>query len=440
MSTLTVNGSAVKKMTIKDSSGTEQKVKKWYHDGVKVFSSGNICTYYVNTNDVHSEEIDGDDSCLTPKTFTPSISGWTFVGWREDNVVSSTVLTSKTMGEDPITLYAVFKKVSYVAGVYVTQWYNNGNWINPCIYVGTSSGTVVEYFNNGASIIPPKTFTPSISGWTFVGWRGDTTATSSVYGSYTMGTGIVTLYGVFRRTLTASFNGNGATSGSVSSISGIQYYNNGNYNSPTIKLPGNGFAKTDYVFTGWNYGAVGASVTLTSNITVYAQWRQSIVRIVQNSALCSGVSMVVGQVDRSDMYDWSTSGPSITLGSNAEEEWEQHAYLYFNVKVPAGKKVYATVRGQNLGSYIHLWESSFFMWRLINPATGVHETRRDILGGSKDFTNGGDTSITKDDVSVSVTSVALDAASYIGFTMNNGTYGGSGRIMRFTVVDLYYYV
>lgn len=145
MSTLTVNGSAVKKMTFKDSSGKEQKVKKWYHNDVKVFSSGNICTYYVDTGDLHTEEIDGEESCLTPKTFAPSKTGYIFVGWREDNTASSSVLSEKAMGEDPISLYAVFKTDfslsfvnNYASGgsmnpLYGTQYYNNGNVVNPTV-------------------------------------------------------------------------------------------------------------------------------------------------------------------------------------------------------------------------------------------------------------------------------------------------------------------
>lgn len=578
-----IDNNPIKRMFYDDS-----KVKKWYHDGERVYTSGNMVTYHIAQDTSFSEEVEYETSCLNPQNteYINHFNGWTFVGWREDNTASDQVLDTKIMGDDPLELYAVYRKdvkvtyynnstnPSYASG---TRYYNNGNVIDPKFtltqiassgwtargWSTSNSGNAGITYNNGATFSrdsditlyglyqQPVTVTyydnsstPSytsgtrywapagyvnptfklnqkaVSGWTARGWstanRGNAaitynngatfTASSNIalYGlyqqtitvayynnstspSYTSGirywapagaidptftliqaassgwvargwstsssgnAGItynngytfsrssnITLYGLYQRTLSATYNGNGATGGSVATQYVTQYWGPAGYINPTITLPACGFSKTDYKFTGWNYGSVGTNVTLNSNITVSAQWQQSIVRIVQNSTLCSGVSMIVGQVDNSDRYNWSQSGPSITLGSDAGSEWDQHAYLYFNVQVPAGKKVYATIRGQNLGSYIHLWESSFFMWRLSNPSTGVHETRRDILGGSRDFTNGGNTAITVDDKSVSV-SGTTDIASYIGFTMNNGYYGGSGRIMRFTVVDLYYY-
>ena len=130
----------------------------------------------------------------------------------------------------------------------------------------------VELIPNGKSALTPSSFTPSKSGYTFVGWREDTTATSSVLTSKIVQGSSFTLYAVFSRTLIASFNGNGATGGSTGSVSGVQYYNNGNVANPTITLPANGFTKTSYGFTGWNLGNPGTKITLTANITVYAQW------------------------------------------------------------------------------------------------------------------------------------------------------------------------
>lgn len=146
--TTTVNNVAVKKASLDDV-----KCKKIYLDDVKVFSSGNVVTYYVNINDIHQEEVDGDDTVLKPKTFTPAISGWQFVGWREDKAANASVLTSKTMGEDPISLYAVFKRslsLSYesnyatggsTATQWVTQYYNNGTWNNPVVYLSSCGYT-----------------------------------------------------------------------------------------------------------------------------------------------------------------------------------------------------------------------------------------------------------------------------------------------------------
>ena len=77
-------------------------------------------------------------------------------------------------------------------------------------------------------------------------------------------------------TFTISFNGNGSTSGSTSSHTGIAC--NG---SQTLRA--NGFTRTGWTFTGWNtspYGdgtayAAGATInSITSDIMLYAQWEK----------------------------------------------------------------------------------------------------------------------------------------------------------------------
>lgn len=164
-----------------------KKVKKIFRGGVKVYSAGNICTYHVDTGITYREEVDEGASCLSPKGFTPAKSGWGFVGWREDQTAGSSVLTGKLMGDDPVTLYAVFQKV-----------------------------------------------------------------------------------------VTLSYNGNGATSGSTAAQAGIRYYNNGNVLNPGFTVMANGFAKSGYIFTGWMSGSTaytaGQSVTLSSSLVLTAQW------------------------------------------------------------------------------------------------------------------------------------------------------------------------
>lgn len=170
-----------------------KKIKKIYIGTEKVYSSGSIVTYYVDTNIVYQEEVDSEATCLSPKTFTPAKSGYTFVGWREDTTASSSVLTSKVMGDSPITLYAVFKQ-----------------------------------------------------------------------------------------TITLSYNGNSSTSGSVSSQSGYKYYNNGNITNPSFSIAANGFARTNYSFIAWALGSTGgarygagATITLDASNTLFAVWSKN---------------------------------------------------------------------------------------------------------------------------------------------------------------------
>lgn len=171
------------------------KVKKVYLGSTLVYSSGNVCTYRVDEGTTYQEEVDEGESCLSPKTFAPAKPGWTFVGWRQDNSASSSVLDGLAMGDNPITLYAVFKQV-----------------------------------------------------------------------------------------ITLSYNGNGNTGGSTAAQTGTRYYNNGNVTNPTFMLSGCGFSRSGYNFSRWAIGnaggtqyTAGAGVTLSQNTTFYAVWVSAVV-------------------------------------------------------------------------------------------------------------------------------------------------------------------
>ena len=326
--------------TLKNVRHNGQKVKKWYHNGTKVYSAGNVVTYYFNQNDYAQEEIDSEASCLTPKTvdYMNHFSGWTFVGWREDNTASSTVLASKVMGDEPITLYAVYK-----------------------------------------------------------------------------------------RTLTATFNGNGATSGSVASISGTQYYNNGNTANPVITLPANGYGRSDYAFTGWNYGAVGAQITLTDNITVYAQWRQTVVRLVHNSALVSGVGMAV----YNQFYDDKSNPPqyygsSVNLYMDGDDNESSRCIVYFTSVIPYGKTVHMTLRATNISGSYGTANVKYFV--CVAPTSGAYPSQ---ISDFIDLSN-------YNGVAVSYAYTNAWSNTYFGLQLQNGTYGSSSRWVRFTVEELYY--
>ena len=76
------------------------KIKSMYYGNIKVYPNAGMVTYYVDTNKVYQEEVDIEESTLNPITFTPSKSGYTFIGWREDMSASSSVLSNKVMDED----------------------------------------------------------------------------------------------------------------------------------------------------------------------------------------------------------------------------------------------------------------------------------------------------------------------------------------------------
>lgn len=248
---------------------SDKKVKYVYKGGTKIYSAGNIVTYKVDESTSYTEEVDNEATCLSPTTFKPSKTGWTFLGWREDSESSSDVLSTKIMGDNPITLYAVFKQ-----GVTLTLYNNSSS-------ASTQSGT--RYYNNSNENNPSFKLTQNTaSGWSALGWCTSNGATASVTvengGTVTLAED-ATYYGKYSQTITLSYNGNGATSGSTASQTGTRYYNSGNYSNPSFTIRNNGFSRTYYKFSQWALNSAsgtkyngGNTIALSNNATMYAVW------------------------------------------------------------------------------------------------------------------------------------------------------------------------
>lgn len=168
------------------------------------------------------------------------------------------------------------------------------------VFLSFSTTYTVSYNANGGSGAPAsqtkiygKNLTlsssvPTRSGWNFVGWNTSNTATSAGYGAggtYTSNAG-ATLYAIWSKTITLSFNENGTTSGTApASITKTVY----NGNSATFKIPtatpylndaGIGtmqfnrwitsqyFNSPDYT-TGYK---PGSNITLSSDLTLYGSY------------------------------------------------------------------------------------------------------------------------------------------------------------------------
>ena len=304
-------------------------------NGVTVWTAAATVTYYVDSGTSYQENVVYGNSVLSPSSFTPSKSGYTFVGWRENSTANSSVLTSKTMGTSPISLYAVFKKTVTIT------YYNNSTTKS------TASGT--QYYNNGNVANPTFTITQaSKSGWTARGWATGTGASASVAYSSINGTEFstnTTLYGLYYQTITLSYNGNGSTSGSVSSQTGTRYYNSaGNTSNPNFTLKSNGFSKTNYNFAKWAQGSasgtqytVGASVTLSASTTFYAVWVA-----ITNYGYTGEVQTYTAPVAGTYKLEvWGAQGCSNV--NNTLDEGGLGGYSYGNVSLSAGQKIYIVV-------------------------------------------------------------------------------------------------
>ena len=145
-------------------------------------------------------------------------------------------------------------------------------------YVIDTNARYTESKSIGSDALTPATITPTKSGYNFVGWREDSVASDIVLTTKTVDNDLV-LYDVFSKTITLSYNGNGA-SDTTSSQTGTQYYNNGNITNPSFTLKNNGFTvPTNKSFQKWALGSTsgtqytaGSTVTLSNNTIFYAIW------------------------------------------------------------------------------------------------------------------------------------------------------------------------
>lgn len=229
-----------------------------------------LVTYWVDVGVSYTEKVALKKSVLSPQSFTPTKTGYTFLGWKESGIASADVLVNKVAEGKTMTLYAVFTKAVTVT------YYNNS--------ATASTSTKEQYYNNGDILNPTFNLTvASVSGWTARGWSTGSGASATItYNSATNFTrdSNITLYASWSRTVTVSYNGNGATSGSTSASTGTAYRGyKGDTTKASITLRANGFAKTDNVFVRWRLNSTsgtaynaGSTYSSTADATMYAEW------------------------------------------------------------------------------------------------------------------------------------------------------------------------
>lgn len=312
------------------------KAVEYIYIGDKLYYSAirtHTVTYYVDTSVIYSEDVEEGNTCLSPTTFTPSKSGYTFTGWREDNTANSSVLSSKVMDDEDISLYAVFQK-----NIVLTTYNNSPN---------ATTQTKQQYYNNGNVVNPSFTLTQNTqSGWTPLGWCTSSSATASIAqnnGATITLSSNATYYGKYSQTITLSYNGNGATGGSTAAQTGTRYYNSGNYSNPSFSIRANGFSRTSYSFVNWAMGSTsgtrysaGANITLSANTTMYAIWRLS--SLTLNSA-----NFNMGIVSQTLNY---TNGDNGTAScGNTYVKWSFNDVAYYGCEIAAASTNVLDLRG-----------------------------------------------------------------------------------------------
>lgn len=277
-------------------------------------------------------------------------------------------------------------------------------------YMVDSGVAYTEKVKKGQSCLAPTTFTPSKSGWTFVGWREDATASGSVLSSKVMERSPITLYAVFKQTITLSYNGNGAGWGATDAQYGDRYYNNGNTNNPVFVLRGSGFGRTNWSFSKWalnssggtQYSA-GSSIGLAENATMYAVWVRP-----------SGLSISVTSQELTGGTSWSSGAYGSTSGGRTTSRTKNLIDL-------TGLNTYAATAHGDITSDNGKVDTCILEIQILNSAGTVVRTVND----TKSSVEGGWSS-KRYDLSCSMNISDLNGNYYvqfsIGMTQNDGSH------------------
>lgn len=275
-----------KNATVTASRKTGYKFDGWYNGSTKVTSTNpytfaptaNItltAKWAINTvsdtikispsggGTVSPNPVTGQENTAISTTATPAI-GYNFKHWRYNDSSASGGYSESTTNPLKITVTgkrdvtAVFELKSYTV-----TWNANGGTVSPASVSKTHGSTL------GTLPTPTRAATAEYS-YTFAGWFTAASGGTQISSTTTV-TGNVTYYAHWtatKRSYTATFNGNGGSTPSPSSITK-------EYNAALGTLPT--CSRTGYTFLGWYTASSGGTkisttTVVTKDITYYAQW------------------------------------------------------------------------------------------------------------------------------------------------------------------------
>lgn len=275
-----------KNATVTASRKTGYKFDGWYNGTTKVTSANpytfaptaNItltAKWAINTvsdtvkispsggGTVSPNPVTGQENTEISTTATPA-TGYNFKYWRYNNLSASGEYSQNTINPMRITITgkrditAVFELKSYTV-----TWNANGGTVSPASVSKTHGSTL------GTLPTPTRAATAEYS-YTFAGWFTAASGGTQISSTTTV-TENVTYYAHWtatKRSYTATFNGNGGSTPSPSSITK-------EYNAALGTLPT--CSRTGYTFLGWYTASSGGTkisttTVVTKDITYYAQW------------------------------------------------------------------------------------------------------------------------------------------------------------------------
>ena len=252
--------------------------------------------FYGNgaTSGTTSSQIGSSTAPLNANGFQRT--GYNFLGWHTSDRASWTEyldLQNYSFEQD-LSLYAIW------VPQYTNTVYFDGN--------GASSGSMQNQDASSRTLLEPNGFVRD--GFTFLNWNTIPDGTGVNYQStysYNFGQGVV-LYAIWGQNFTVSYNGNGNTGGlkpdSQSAVVGGE--------SLTLQSNSRNLSKTQYLLAGWNSSADGSGtryalgqtkVSLSGDVTLYAQWVAEEVTVTYEYDGADG-----GNSTAIEFYTYGTSG------------------------------------------------------------------------------------------------------------------------------------
>ena len=175
-------------------------------------------TYNANGGSVSPTSVTRDHGSALGTLPTPTRTNYKFLGWFTA-ASGGTQVTSSTTVMSEMTLYAHWELIAFT----VTYNYSyNG---------GSSASKSTDTVQIGSAV--NLSVTASKSGYTFVGWNINANATTGL-SSLTMGSSNITLYAIYKKTVTVTLYDYSGTTRQVRTVSGTAY---NNATSASITLP-----------------------------------------------------------------------------------------------------------------------------------------------------------------------------------------------------------
>ena len=207
----------------------------------------------------------GETIDLSP---TATKEGWTFVGWNT-NKDATTKLSSLTMGNSNVTLYAIYRKEAKTVTIIfnkngATSQTPNGGSANSNTTL-TQSCTIPAVYNNATQATTCNITSPTINASTatptVIGYNTSSSATSSSWNQKTAKavSANATYYAITRKdavTLTAKFNANGSSLSSTANKTctlAATYNGKAQATSCTVTAPT--ITRSGYTIIGFNTSA-----------------------------------------------------------------------------------------------------------------------------------------------------------------------------------------